>query len=162
VTIADCERVYIRSVDHQTANSKQRAKPARGFAAVGIFLLFGMSMAGLAGTTLLWRGTFLDRIWALNPTAYTQLAPMSRIIGAAFLFLAVALGGAAVGWFLRRLWGWGLAVAIISIQVVGDLMNLLRGDFVRGLIGILVAGALLIYLLRVDVKGTFLPDQSGL
>ena len=37
-------------------------------------------------------------------------------------------------------------------------MNLLRGDFVRGSIGILVAGALLVYLLRRDVKGTFFTD----
>ncbi|HVI80338.1 MAG TPA: hypothetical protein VM715_19720 [Candidatus Acidoferrum sp.] len=41
-------------------------------------------------------------------------------------------------------------------------MNLLRGDFVRGPIGILIAGALLIYLLRRAIKGTFLPDQSRL
>jgi len=149
-------------VDHHTADGRQRIKPARGFTAVGVFLLFGMSMASLAGLTLAWRGTFLDRIWALNPTAYTQLAPLGRLVGAAFLLLAVALGVAAVGWFLRRLWGWQLAVAIIAIQLLGDLMNLLRGDFVRGPIGILIAGALLIYLLRRAIKGTFLPDQSRL
>ena len=147
-------------MDHQTAGGKHRIKPARGFTAVGVFLLFGMSMASLAGITLVWRGTFLDRIWALNPTAYAQLAPLGRLVGAAFLLLAVALGAAAVGWFLRRLWGWRLAVAIIAIQVIGGLINLLRGDFVRGPIGIVIAGALLIYLLRPQVKGTFLPDQS--
>jgi hypothetical protein len=32
-------------------------------------------MASLAAITLLWRGTSLDRIWSLNPTAYRQLAP---------------------------------------------------------------------------------------
>ena len=118
-----------------------------------------MTMASLAGTTLVWPGTFLDRIWVLNPTAYTQLAPLRRFVGPAFLLLAVALGAAAVGWFLRRLWGWRLAVAIIAIQLLGDLMNVLRGDFVRGPIGFLIAGALLIYLLRRDVKGMFLTDR---
>jgi hypothetical protein len=63
--------------------------------------------------------------------------------------------------FRRRLGSWRLAVAIIAIQVIGDLMNLLLGDFVRGPIGILIAGALLIYLLRRDVKGV-VPDQSRL
>ena len=162
MTIVIAEAVYIRSVDHQTAECKLRIKRSRGFTAVGVFLLFGMSMASLAGITLVWRGTFLDRIWALNPTAYTQLAPLGPLVGAAFLLLAVALGAAALGWFLRRLRGWRLAVAIIAIQVIGDLMNVLRGDFVRGSIGMLVAGALLIYLLRREIKGTFLPHQSRL
>jgi len=66
-------------MDHHTAEGRQRIKPARGFTAVGVFLLFGMSMASLAGITLAWRGTFLDRVWALNPTAYTQLAPWGRL-----------------------------------------------------------------------------------
>src|ERR1700689_3165067 len=36
-----------------------------GFTAAGIFLFFGPFMAGLAATTLLWRGTALDRLWDL-------------------------------------------------------------------------------------------------
>ena len=147
-------------MDQQTAEDKQGSKPVWGFTAFGVFLLFGMSMASLAGTTLVWRGTFLDGIWLLNPTAYKQLAPLGRSVGAALVLLAVALGAAAVGWFRRRIWGWRLAVSVIGIQVIGDTLNLLRGDFVRGPIGIVVAGAVLIYLLRRDVKGAFLPDQS--
>jgi hypothetical protein len=149
-------------VNRNVTDDAGSQKPPRGFTAVGIFLLFGTTMAALAGTTLLWRGTSLDRIWALNPTAYAELAPLGRIVGAAFLFLSAALGAAAVGWFLRRPWGWRLAVAIIAIQVIGDLTNLLRGDFVRGPIGVLIAGALLLYLLSQDVKGRFRHGQSRL
>jgi len=32
-------------------------------------------MSSLAGTTLLWWATVLDRMWVLNPTAYQQLEP---------------------------------------------------------------------------------------
>jgi hypothetical protein len=60
-------------------------------------------MASLAATTLLWRGTVLDRLWALNPTAYKQLAPLSGIVGILFLVLGVALTTAGIGWFRRRL-----------------------------------------------------------
>ena len=151
------EPVYIRSVDHPTAEDQKRSKPTHGVTAVGVFLLFGMMMASLAGTTLLWPGTLFDRIWALNPGAYTQLAPMGRIAGAAFLFLAAALAAAAGGWFLRRRWGWRLTVAIVATQLAGDLVNLIRGDFLRGAIGISLAGALLAYLLRRDLKRGFLP-----
>jgi hypothetical protein len=38
-------------------------------AAIDIFLFCGAAMASLAATTLLWRGTALDRLWALNPKA---------------------------------------------------------------------------------------------
>ena len=58
-----------------------------GFTAMGIFLFFGASMASLAAATLLWRGTALDRLWTLNPTAYKQLAPLGRIVGIFFLLL---------------------------------------------------------------------------
>ena len=160
MTLRIAEWGYIRSVDRPKAEDKQSSKPVRGFTAFGVFLLFGMSMASLAGTTLVCRGTFLDDIWVLNPTAYRQLTPLSRSFGAVFLLLAVVLASAAVGWFRRRLWGWRLAIVVIVIQVIGDVVNLLRGDFVRGPIGIAVAGAVLIYLLRQDVKRLFLPDQS--
>ena len=53
----------------------------RVFTAIGIFLFFGAVMASLAATTLLWRGTALDRVWALNPMAYKQLAPLGVTSG---------------------------------------------------------------------------------
>ncbi len=122
---------------------------------MGIFLCFGATMACFAGTTLLWRGTVLDRAWKLNPTAYQQLAPLGLPAGILFLFLSAALAAAAIGWFRRRLWGWRLAVAIIAIQVAGDLVNVIRGDFVKGGIGVVIAGALLFYLLQPKVSMAF-------
>src|SRR5271168_2841415 len=98
------------------------SKPS-GFTALGIFLFFGASMAILAATSLLWRGTALDRIWALNPRAQMQLAPLGAAIGVLFLLLGVALATAGIGWFRRRLWGWRLAVAIIAMQILGDGIN---------------------------------------
>ncbi len=126
-----------------------------GFKVVGGFLFFGFVMASLAGTTLLWRGTPLDRMWTLNLRAYNQLAPRGRVVGPLFLLLGVALLAAGTGWYRRRRWGWGLTVVIITTQVLGDLLNAFRGDFVRGAVGFIVAGALLIYLLRQDVRSAF-------
>lgn len=108
-----------------------RAASTRAVAAVGIFMAFGAFMAGLAGTTLTWRGTALDAIWGLNEPAYRQLAPLGRVVGPLFLLLSAILLLAAVGWFKRRLWGWGLTVAIIATQVAGDLVNLVRGNILR-------------------------------
>jgi hypothetical protein len=127
----------------------------RGFTAIGIFLFFGAIMASLAATTLLWRGTALDRIWALNPTAYKQLLPLAGVVGIFFLVLGVALTTAGIGWFRRRLWGWKLAVVIIATQVLGDVVNCLRGDLLRGGTGVIIAGTLLLFLLRSKVRGAF-------
>ena len=126
-----------------------------GFTAIGIFLFFGAIMASLAATTLLWRGTALDRLWALNPIAYKQLAPLGSIVGFLFLLLPAALTTAGIGWFRRRLWGWRLAVVIIATQVLGDVANCVRGDWLRGGTGVIIAGALLLFLLRPRIRATF-------
>lgn len=126
-----------------------------GFVAMGVFLFFGATMASLAAITLLLPGTSLDRGWKLNPTAYKQISPLGSTIGILFLLLAVTLLVSGVGWFQRRLWAWRLAVAIIATQVIGDIVNLVRGDLLRGATGVIIAGALLLYLLTPRVRGAF-------
>jgi len=69
--------------------------------------------------------------------------------------LGVALATAGIGWFRRRLWGWKLAVAIIATQVLGDVVNCLRGDLLRGGTGVIIAGALLLFLLQSKVRAAF-------
>src|SRR5262245_51045008 len=93
------------------------ASPPRGTTAIGVFLLFGAMMAFVAGASLVRRGTPLDRMWALNPHAYEQLAPLGKPVGLFFLFLALALALAGTGWLKRQRWGWVLAVVIIGTQV---------------------------------------------
>jgi hypothetical protein len=65
-----------------------------------------------------------------------------------------------MGWFKRRLWGWQLAVGIIAVQVLGDLVNAFMGDLVRGGVGFVIAGALLVYLLRPEVRAAFASSNA--
>ena len=128
--------------------------------AIGVFLFFGAVMASLAGTTLIWRGTLLDRMWTLNAPAYKQLSPLGKTVGIPFLALSAALAAAGVRWFGRRLWGWRLAVVIIATQVLGDLISIFMGHFVRGAVGVTIASALLFYLLRPEVRGAFVARRA--
>ena len=124
-------------------------------AAIGIFLLFGALMASLAGATLVWRGTALDRMWALNPRAFRELAPHGNVVGIPLVLLGFTLAAAGIGWFKRRLWAWRLAVAVIATQVLGGLVNTFLGHVVEGGVGAAIAGALLLYLLTANVKEVF-------
>ena len=117
-------------------------------------------MASLAGTTLVWPGSALNRLWNLNPRAHEELAPFGRAVGIPFLLLGVTLAIASLGWFKRRRWGWRLAVAVVATQVLGDLVNIYRGDLLRGGIGFLIAGALLFYLLQPQLRSAFARGES--
>jgi len=112
-------------------------------------------MASLTAITLLWSGTGLDRLWVLNPMAYEQLAPLGRTAGILFLLLGAALMTAGIGWFRRRQWGWRVAVGILAIQVLGDVVNCIRGDWLRGGIGVVIAGTLLLFLLSREIRAAF-------
>ena len=122
---------------------------------MGVFLFFAAAMAALAGTTLLWRGTPLDCLWALNPRAHAGLSALGRWVGIPFLALSAALLAAGIGWFRRRAWGWRMATGIVALQVAGDVVNIFRGDFLRGGAGVAIAGALLAWLASAGIRGVF-------
>jgi hypothetical protein len=134
------------------ANKHQRP---RGFVPIGIFLLFGATMAAYAAFTLLEPGTVLDRLWVLNKTGHTQLASLGKGAGLGFLVLSALLCAASLGWFLRRHWGWVLGTAIVAINAAGDLVNLASGEHLKGAVGVAIAGLLLIYMTRPAVRNYF-------
>jgi hypothetical protein len=148
--------VYSQRVQREYPRSSiSNGQSSWALKAIGIFLFFGAVVSYLAGITLVWRGTVLERMWTFNPTAYKQLMPFGASAGVLFLLLSAVLTVAGRGWFKRCLWGWRLAVVIVAIQVLGDLLNVLMGNVVKGGIGFTLAGALLIYLLRSDVRAAF-------
>ena len=130
-------------------------RPTKALKFLGVFLLFGAAMALLAGISLIWRGTTLDKLWALNPKAYEQLAPLGKPVGIAFLLLSAVLAVAAMGWLHRRLWSWKLVLFLIGAQLSGSLINVFRGEMLKGAAGFFVAGALLLYVLRAATKAQF-------
>jgi ABC-type branched-subunit amino acid transport system permease subunit len=137
-----------------------REEPTWALTAIGVFLFLGAVMASLAGTTLIWRGTLLDQMWVLNRPAYRPLASLGETVGIPFLVLSAALAASGVGWFTRRTWGWRLAVFLIATQVLGDLINIFMGHFVRGAAGVTIASALLLYLLRPGVRDAFAAHRA--
>jgi hypothetical protein len=132
----------------------------RAFIAVGVFFYFAMTMALYAAVTLLRPGTALDKLWSLNPDAHQQLLGFRKVAGVGFVILAGVAAVAGVGWFRRRLWGWRIAVFGIAAQLLGDCINLVSGDVLRGGVGLVIGTALLAYLLANKVRRNFNPGES--
>ena len=126
-----------------------------GFAAIGAFFVFGAVIAAYASVTLLIPGTFLDALWELNKRGHAGLLVLGESAGLLFAILSVPLAAAALGWFQRRYWGWMLGVTLIAINLAGDLVNLARGEGLKGAVGAVIAGLLLIYLIRPGVRNYF-------
>lgn len=97
----------------------------------------------------------LDRMWALNKPAYAVLSPLASFVGPLFLVLSAVMVSIIIGWFRRRFWAWWLAIAVLGTQIVGDFVNLIRGDFLRGFAGVVIASALLFLLAQRNVRDQF-------
>jgi hypothetical protein len=117
-----------------------------------VFFAFGATMSAYAAVTLLKPGTFLDALWVLNKQGHEGLAGLGRWTAIPFVILSPMLCLAAVGWFRRRYWGWVLGVAIIAINMAGDVGQLVFGEPWKGAVGVAVAGLLLFYMTRSGVR----------
>jgi hypothetical protein len=134
--------------------SEEDQRP-RGFIPIGIFFLFGASMAAYASVTLLKPGTALDALWVLNRSGHTQLASLGTGARLGFMVLSTLLCATSVGWFRRRYWGWFLGTTIVAINATGDLINGVMGEWLKGAVGVAIAGLLLFYMTRVGVRNYF-------
>ena len=97
---------------------------------------------------LVFPGTKLDSLWNLNPdarVAFQGLGSWSIV-----LMLAVGIGCAlaAIGLWRGTLWGIRLGLAILFINIIGDLVNVVTRHDYRSLVGMPIAGAMIFYLAR--------------
>jgi hypothetical protein len=138
----------------ELAVTSQTVSP-RGLFAFAIFLCFAATMAALAAFLLLFPGTPLDHLWALNSRAHHDLTALGKWVGLAFILLAGFLVYAARLWFCRRARGWLLAVIIVVLEATGNVVNFLRGEHFAGLVGLLIVSALLAFLFSHRVKAAF-------
>ena len=126
---------------------------------VALFFVFGATMCALTVSLLLFPGSALDSLWRFNPdarVAFESLGYWSLVlmvtVGAACLF-------AAIGLWQARPWGTWLALVILSINMLGDLINVfVRHDY-RGLIGVPVAAAMIFFLIASGRRSKGLPNR---
>jgi|SRR5579871_1454014 len=126
---------------------------------IGIFFLFGAVMTTLAGVSLVWPGTALDGMWKINPVAHAELSPYGKMAGLLFLGMTPLLAISGAGVLYRRRWSYYASLLLIGANGVGDVVNLLRGDYLKGLTGVFFAGLFMLYLLSPMVREYFLKSS---
>jgi uncharacterized membrane protein (DUF2068 family) len=119
---------------------------------LAMFFVFGASMCLLTIVLLLFPGTALDSLWRLNPDARAAFQSFGKLSVALMAVVGAACAAAAIGLAKHRRWGRNLAVVILAVNVGGDLINVFARGEVRALIGVPIAAAIIVYLLRARVE----------
>ena len=126
-----------------------------GIVAIALFFLFGMIMSGLAAVMLLFPGSALEPLWRLNPRAHDGFAGMGSWAVLLMAAVSVACATAALGLQRCKRWGYWTALAILSINLAGDVTGAVVAHDWRTLIGLPIGGAIVVYLLRK--RSSFTP-----
>ena len=112
-------------------------------------------MALLTLFMLLFPGSVLDSLWRLNPEAQLGLESVGPWAIMLMAIVATACGLSAVGLAKLAQWGRMLALAVLAVNLMGDIGGaLIRGD-PRTLIGVPIGGAMILYLLSSRVRSAF-------
>jgi hypothetical protein len=113
-----------------------------------IFFAAGALICLIILLALAFPGNFLDSIWRLKPDARAQFQQMGS--GASIALMALvgaACGLAATGLARNAEWGRGLAIGVLTINVIGDSLNAWLRHDPKTLIGLPIGGIMIVYLL---------------
>jgi hypothetical protein len=127
----------------------------RGIAALAIFFGLGCLISLTSAVALLFPGGLLEPMWRLNPRAREAFAGMGPWAIALLLPVSAACGAAGLGLWRRRRWGLLVAIAVLTINLLGDVVNTVLGIEPRAAFGIPIAAALLLYLVSRRVRAHF-------
>jgi hypothetical protein len=141
--------------------SAQVSRPF-GITALIIFFFAATGIALVTAISLLFPHGFLESIWKLNPRARISLGAIGVWAPLLFFVVAVACATAAIGLWRGARLGYWIAIAILTINAIGDLVNAILGTKQRALIGIPVVVVILAYLFSRKVRSFFSShDPSG-
>lgn len=111
------------------------------------FFWFGTAMCSLTLVLLLFPGTPLDVLWRVKPSAREELTALGVITIPLMTVVGAACASAAIGLTRGAEWGRRVAIAVLTVNIFGDLGKAaLRGDW-RTLIGLPIGGAMIFYLM---------------
>lgn len=128
-----------------------KTKPL-GVTALSIFFLAATLITIVAAISLLFPNGFLEPIWKLNPRGRAGLGAIGLWAVLLFSIVGLACAVAAIGLWQGRWWGYFTAITVLSLNLFGDLFNVITGIEPRVAIGIPIVIFILVYLFRPKVR----------
>ena len=116
--------------------------------AIACLFGFGVIASGIAVVTLLFPGTFLDQLWAVNPEGHEGMQRLGPLAIALMAAVCATCATIAIGLWKERRWGTTLAIAGLGINLVSDVLTAVVRHQLITLIGVPIAGGLMVYLVR--------------
>jgi len=135
-------------------------RPA-GVTALGVFFLVGAVIAAVSCLSLSFPGGPLEPMWRLNPRARVAFSGLGLWAVALLAVVSAACATAGVGLFLGRRWGHRLALGLLVFNLLGDVLNTVLGTEPRAIVGVPIAGALVVYLWTARVRRYFDEREEG-
>lgn len=123
-----------------------------GIAILSVFFALGAAVALIAAAALSFSGSFLEPIWRLNPRAHQAFSSMGFAAISLMGTVCFACAAAAMGLWHGRRWGRWLAIGLLSVNMLGDLVNSVLGIEPRAVIGVPVVLVLLLFLFSRRVR----------
>ena len=126
-----------------------------GITALSIFFFAATGITLVAAISLLFPNGLLEPIWELNPRARVGLAAIGIWAPLLFFVVAFACALAAIGMWQGARWGYVMAIAILTINSLADLFNVISRKEPRAIIGIPIVILLVAYLFSQNVRRFF-------
>ena len=121
-----------------------------------IVFVIGTAASLISLISLSFPASFLEVVWRINPHAREGLTSIGGWSIALMSVVFVACLLAAIGLWRRLRWGYWLAITMLSINLMGSIINVAAGTEARATVGIPIVLVLLIYLLRNKTREYFL------
>lgn len=131
-----------------------KTRPA-GVTALSIFFMVATVIALVALISLLFPNGFLEPMWRLNPRGRAGLAKIGSWAVILFFFVGSACAIAAVGLWRCARWGYVVGIIVLSINLLGDVINVVTGTERRAALGVPIVISILVYLMTKRVRSFF-------
>ena len=131
-----------------------------GITALSVFLCAATGITVVAAISLLFPNSLLEPIWQLNPRPRIALGAIGIWAPLLFFVVAFACATSAIGLWRGARWGYWIAIAILIINMLGNLINVILGTERKAIIGIPIVVLILSYLSSRKVRWFFTERDS--